>query len=85
MRVLVTGGAEYIGSVVVEELLRDQHRVTVYDNLSKGHRQAVPSEAEFVKGELTDQQRLTETLRRREIEAVIHMGADSQVGESSNP
>jgi UDP-glucose 4-epimerase len=82
MQVLVTGGAGYIGSVVVEELLRDGHQVTVYDNLSKGHRQAVPPAAQFVQGELLDRDRLEATLRQREITAVIHMAADSQVGES---
>jgi UDP-glucose 4-epimerase len=82
MRVLVTGGAGYIGSVLVEELLRDDHRVTVYDNLSKGHRQAVTPGAEFVQAELHDRERLKTALRQREIEAVIHMAADSLVGES---
>jgi UDP-glucose 4-epimerase len=82
MRVLVTGGAGYIGSVVVEELLRDGHHVTVYDNLSKGHREAITPGAEFVQAELLDQERLKTTLRQREIEAVIHMAADSLVGES---
>ena len=48
MRVLVTGGAGYIGSVVADRLLRDGHFVTVLDNLSKGHREAVPAQAEFV-------------------------------------
>jgi UDP-glucose 4-epimerase len=82
MRVLVTGGAGYIGSVVVEELLRDRHEVTVYDNLSKGHREAVTPGAEFVQAELVDRKSLKTALRQRKIEAVIHMAADSLVGES---
>ena len=82
MNVLVTGGAGYIGSVVVEELLRDQHEVTVYDNLSKGHRAAVAPEAEFIQADLQDRERLKTALRQRNVEAVIHMAAASLVGES---
>lgn len=82
MRVLVTGGAGYIGSVVVEELLRENHEVTVYDNLRKGHRQAVTPGTEFIEGELLDRERLKLALRQRNIEAVIHMAAHSLVGES---
>ena len=48
MRVLVTGGAGYIGSVVSEQLINDGHDVVVYDNLSKGHRDAVVEGARFV-------------------------------------
>src|SRR6266576_2292016 len=82
MRVMVTGGAGYIGSVVTEELLRDGHDVVVYDNLQKGHRQAVVAPAQFVHAELADKAKLTETLLTHRIEAVIHMAADSLVGES---
>jgi UDP-glucose 4-epimerase len=82
MRVMVTGGAGYIGSVVTEELLRDGHDVVVYDNLQKGHRQAVVAPAEFVHAHLTDNQTLLETLLAHRIEAVVHMAADSLVGES---
>ena len=82
MRVMVTGGAGYIGSVVTEELLRDGHEVVVYDNLQKGHRQAVVAPAAFVRAELADKAKLSETLSARRIEAVIHMAADSLVGES---
>ena len=82
MKVLVTGGAGYIGSVLVEELLHDQHEVTVYDNLSKGHRGAVAAGAEFIQGDLQDRERLKTALRQRSIEAVIHMAAASLVGES---
>lgn len=82
MNILVTGGAGYIGSVVVEELIRDGHEVTVYDNLSKGHRESVPPDVAFVHAELLDSETLTTTLLHRKIEAVIHMAADSLVGES---
>jgi UDP-glucose 4-epimerase len=82
MNVLVTGGAGYIGSVVVEELISDGHVVTAYDNLSKGHRQSVSPGAAFVQGDIVDTKLLTKTLAQRQIEAVIHMAADSLVGES---
>ena len=82
MRVMVTGGAGYIGSVVTEELLRDGHDVVVYDNLQKGHRQAVVAPAELVHADLADSVKLREVLSARRVEAVIHMAADSLVGES---
>ena len=82
MRVLVTGGAGYIGSVVTEELVNDGHEVVVYDNLVKGHRQAVVSGATFVEGDLLDAARLRQALTEHRIEAVIHMAAYSLVGES---
>ena len=82
MQVLVTGGAGYIGSVVIEELLRDGHAVVVYDSLAKGHRGAVAPEAAFVEGDLRDGDRLRAALREHGAEAVVHMAADSLVGES---
>ena len=86
MNILVTGGAGYIGSVVVEELMNDGHEVTVYDNLSKGHRESITPGADFVHADLLDSETLTTTLLRRHVEAIIHMAADSLVGESvENP
>jgi len=82
MKILVTGGAGYIGSVVVEELLNDGHEVVVYDNLAKGHRESIPSSVRLVEADLLETERLTEALCESEIEAVIHMAADSLVGES---
>ena len=83
MRVLVTGGAGYIGSVVTEQLVSDGHEVVVYDNLAKGHARAVVDGAEFVDGDLIDGDKLNQTLSDNRIEAVIHMAAFSLVGESS--
>jgi len=86
MRVLVTGGAGYIGSVVTEELVNDDHEVVVFDSLYKGHERAVVQGAEFVKADLRDTDTLKRTLRDKRVEAVIHMAADSLVGESyENP
>ena len=82
MRVLVTGGAGYIGSVVTEELVNDGHEVVVYDNLVKGHRQAIVPGATFFEGDLLDAAVLRKALTHHRIEAVIHMAAYSLVGES---
>jgi UDP-glucose 4-epimerase len=82
MKVLVTGGAGYIGSVVVEELIRSGSNVVVLDDLSKGHRDMVHREALFVEGNIRDVGLVENTLRENEIEAVVHMAASSLVGES---
>jgi UDP-glucose 4-epimerase len=86
MNVLVTGGAGYIGSVVVEQLIKNGHEVVVYDNLSEGHAAAIAPEATLVKADLSDRGALVRALDRNRIEAVIHLAASSLVGESvENP
>ncbi len=86
MRVLVTGGAGYIGSVVTEELVRDGHEVVVYDSLYKGHRGAVVAGVPLVVADLLDGAVLRRTFKEQGTEAVIHMAAHSVVGESvTNP
>jgi UDP-glucose 4-epimerase len=82
MRVLVTGGAGYIGSVVAEWLLEHGHAVVVYDNLVRGHADAVPPRALLVRGDLLDAGALAGALREHRIDAVVHMAAESLVGES---
>jgi UDP-glucose 4-epimerase len=82
MRVLVTGGAGYIGSVVAAELLRAGHEVVIYDNLSRGHRHAVPTNAELVVGDLADRPSLDHLLRPHAIDAVMHFAALIEAGES---
>ena len=82
MRILVTGGAGYVGSVVCESLVAAGHSTIVYDNLGKGHRDAVVPGARLVEGDILDADRLTRTLRDDAIEAVMHFAADSLVGES---
>ena len=82
MRIVVTGGAGYIGSVVAEVLLADGHQVLVLDNLAKGHRDAVPDGASFSSVDLLDEHAVATQLQRYGCEAVIHMAADSLVGES---
>jgi UDP-glucose 4-epimerase len=78
-RVLVTGGAGYIGSVVAALLLENGYRVTVLDDLSTGHRVAVPHGAEFVEGRIHD---TAAKVLDSSFSAVLHFAAFSQVGES---
>jgi len=82
MKILVTGGAGYIGSVVVEELLRGGDQVTVFDNLSQGHRVAVHPQAEFVLGDLADRKAVSDLFSGRNFEAVMHFASNTLVGES---
>jgi UDP-glucose 4-epimerase len=82
MNIFVTGGAGYIGSVFVEAGLNAGHRVTVYDNLSEGHRAAVDPRATFVLGELGDEAGLGQALAAARPEAVVHFAARALVGES---
>ena len=81
MRVLVCGGAGYIGSNMTAKLTAEGHKPVVFDNLSKGHKSAI-AEAEFVEGDLADGRLLVETLEKYGIEAVMHFAAFIEVGES---
>jgi UDP-glucose 4-epimerase len=86
MNVLVTGGAGYIGSVCVEQLLNAGYRVTVFDNLSEGHRAAVDERATLVVGDLADRQAIMDTVQQSKAEAILHFAANALVGESmTNP
>ncbi len=86
MRVLVTGGAGYIGSICVEEFLDAGHRVTVYDNLSEGHRSAIDGRATFVQACLSDRVRFLAAVKEAEAEVIVHFAGNILVNESmSNP
>ena len=81
MKVLVIGGAGYVGSHTVRRLVRDGHDVVVYDNLSKGHAASV-KECELIQGELADRDKLCHIFNEHRIEAVMHFAAFALVGES---
>jgi|SRR5579871_741435 len=81
LKILVTGGAGYIGSHTVRLLLAQGHEVTVVDNLSKGHRHNVPASCLY-EMDLADGRALVDLLRRKECDAVIHFAAFIAVGES---
>lgn len=82
MNVLVTGGAGYIGSVTVEALLARRYRVVVLDDLSTGHRDAVPQEAAFVHGSVADPDMVAYAVTEHGVDAVLHFAAASLVVES---
>ena len=82
MKILVTGGAGYIGSVVAERLLTRGDTVIVLDNLSRGHRAAVPTGADLVEGDLRDRERLARTISEISPDAVAHLAGEALVGES---
>jgi len=82
VRVVVSGGAGYIGSITAERLLIAGHQVLVLDNLSRGHRCGVPDGAFFVEMDVREQAGVAAQLKRFEAECVMHFSASSLVGES---
>jgi UDP-glucose 4-epimerase len=82
MRVLVTGGAGYIGSEAVAQLCEAGHEVTVFDSLFQGHRAAVDARAELVEGDLADRAVVERTFAAHRPEAVMHFASQTLVGES---
>ncbi len=82
MKVLVTGGAGYIGCVTVERLISAGHDVVVFDNLSQGHRAAVHPQAAFIEGDLSDADAIESVFSAHSIDAVMHFASRTLVGES---
>src|ERR1700742_2868351 len=82
MRLLVTGGAGYIGSVVAQSLVARGDEVTVLDSLFRGHRDAVPDGAEFIQADLLDAGAIAGAVERGGFDGVLHFAAMTLVGES---
>jgi len=82
MKILVIGGAGYIGSVCAELLLDEKHEVAVFDNLSEGHRQAVDPRAKFIQGDLANRDQIEAELSGMRPDAVMHFAASALVAES---
>ena len=82
MKILVVGGAGYIGSICTELLLDEGHEAIVFDNLGEGHRSAVDSRARFIQGDLAEREKIQATLSSARPDAVMHFAASALVGES---
>ena len=82
MKLLVTGGAGYIGSVTTQRLLNEGHEVTVFDNLELGHRAAVDSRAGFIEGDLRNASDISDAMASVKPDGVVHFAAYAAVGES---
>jgi UDP-glucose 4-epimerase len=82
MKVLVTGGAGYIGSITVEQLVLAGEKVVVFDNLYQGHREAVHPQAAFVEGDLADRAAVDALLAEHKPDAIMHFASHTLVGES---
>ncbi len=86
MKILVVGGAGYIGSICAELLLDEHHQVAVFDNLTEGHRRALDPRAQFIEGDLRERDRIENALTSFKPDAVMHFAASALVGESmENP
>ncbi|HEX8679196.1 MAG TPA: UDP-glucose 4-epimerase GalE [Chthoniobacterales bacterium] len=82
MKILVVGGAGYIGSICSELLINSGHEVAIFDNLTEGHRKAVDPRAELVEGDLNERAGIEAALARIKPDAVMHFAASALVGES---
>ena len=82
MKILVTGGAGYIGSITVERLIKAGAEVVVFDNLYQGHRDAVHPDAVFVQGDLADKETIEATIAEHQPDGIMHFASYTLVGES---
>jgi UDP-glucose 4-epimerase len=86
MKIFVTGGAGYIGSICVEQMLDEGHEIVVFDNFTEGHRLAVDPRSKVIEGELRDPASIRAALAAEKPDAVMHFAANALVGESmTNP
>ena len=86
MKIFVTGGAGYIGSICAEELVQRGHLVTIFDNLTEGHRAAIDSRVTFIQGDLSDPKSISLAISTSRPDAVMHFAANALVVESmANP
>jgi len=86
MHIFVTGGAGYIGSICSEELINAGHQVTIFDNLTEGHRAALEPRAKFIEGDLANRELIIKSVAKAKPDAVMHFAANALVGESmTNP
>src|SRR6476659_9542839 len=86
MKILVVGGAGYIGSICAELMLNEDQQIGIFDNLTEGHRQAVDQRATFFEGDLADRSAIKDALAQYRPDAVMHFAASALVGESmQNP
>ncbi len=86
MKIFVTGGAGYIGSICVEQMLDQGHEIVVFDNLTEGHRRALDPRARLVEGDLREPRSIGDALAAEKPDAVMHFAANALVGESmTNP
>src|SRR5256714_7915834 len=82
MKILVVGGAGYIGSICAELLLNESHEIAIFDNLTEGHRAAVDRRAQFIEGDLQDRQSIESALTKTRPDAIMHFAANALVSES---
>jgi UDP-glucose 4-epimerase len=86
MHIFVTGGAGYIGSICCEQMIDAGHKVTIFDNLTEGHRAAVDPRAKFVLGDLADREKIAAAVAKAKPDAIMHFAANALVAESmTNP
>src|ERR1700760_2735444 len=86
MHIFVTGGAGYIGSICSEELINSGHQVTIFDNLTEGHRKALDSPATLIHGDLAHRDVILGAVKNAKPDAIMHFAANALVGESmTNP
>jgi UDP-glucose 4-epimerase len=86
MHIFVTGGAGYIGSICSEKMIDSGHQVTIFDNLTEGHRAAIDPRAKFIEGDLANREQIAEAMNSAKPDAVMHFAANALVGESmTNP